>query len=142
MKNWLSKNKPRGEMREEEKLNVPNSPSKYSQLPYRTDKTYIVPDVVGVAKQAANPAPEPKPYDKINYIKEKSEADKLKDKFKKKELKKGGEIHIKPENKGKLNATKKATGKSTEELTHYKNSLTRKRAQFAMNSKKWDHSKK
>ena len=28
------------------------------------------------------------------------------------------EIKIKPENKGKFNATKKRTGKSTEELTH------------------------
>ena len=35
-------------------------------------------------------------------------------------------IHIKPENKGKFTATKKATGKTTEELTHSKNSLTKK----------------
>jgi hypothetical protein len=40
-------------------------------------------------------------------------------------------IEIKPENKGKFTATKKATGKSTEELTHSKNPLTRKRAIFA-----------
>lgn len=46
-------------------------------------------------------------------------------------------IHIKPENKGKFTATKKATGKSTEELTHSKNPLTRKRAVFAQNAKKW-----
>ena len=51
-------------------------------------------------------------------------------------------IHIKPENKGKFTATKKATGKSTEELTHSKNPLTRKRAQFALNAKKWNHKKK
>lgn len=53
--------------------------------------------------------------------------------------KKGGTIHIKPENKGKFNATKKATGKTTEELTHSKNPLTRKRAIFAQNAKKWKH---
>ena len=43
----------------------------------------------------------------------------------------GGGIHIKPENRGKFNATKKRTGKTTEELTHSKNPLTRKRAIFA-----------
>ena len=48
-------------------------------------------------------------------------------------------IHIDPENKGKFNATKERTGKSTEELTHSKNPLTRKRAQFAQNAKKWHH---
>ena len=46
-------------------------------------------------------------------------------------------IEIKPENKGKFTATKKATGKSTEELTHSKNPLTRKRAIFAQNAKRW-----
>lgn len=40
-------------------------------------------------------------------------------------------IHINPENKGKFTATKERTGKSTEELTHSKNPLTRKRANFA-----------
>lgn len=50
-------------------------------------------------------------------------------------------IEIKPENKGKFTATKKATGKSTEELTHSKNPLTRKRAIFAQNAKKWNHKK-
>ena len=47
-------------------------------------------------------------------------------------------IHIKKKNKGKLTATKKRTGKSTEELTHSKNPLTRKRAIFAQNAKKWN----
>lgn len=52
-------------------------------------------------------------------------------------------IHIDPENKGKFNATKKATGKSTEELTHSKNPLTRKRANFAMMAKRgWKPLKK
>lgn len=46
-------------------------------------------------------------------------------------------IYIKPENRGKFNATKKRTGKSTEELTHSKNPITRKRAIFAQNAKKW-----
>lgn len=52
---------------------------------------------------------------------------------------KNGGIHIKPENKGKFTATKKRTGKTTEELTHSKNPLTRKRAIFAQNAKKWNH---
>ena len=50
-------------------------------------------------------------------------------------------IEIDPKNKGKFTATKKATGKSTEELTHSKNPLTRKRAIFAQNAKKWNHKK-
>ena len=48
-------------------------------------------------------------------------------------------IHIKPENRGKFTETKKRTGKTTEELTHSKNPLTRKRAIFAQNAKKWKH---
>lgn len=51
-------------------------------------------------------------------------------------------IHIDPKNKGKFNATKKRTGKSTEELTHSKNPLTRKRAIFAQNARKWNKGKK
>lgn len=43
----------------------------------------------------------------------------------------GGSIHINPANRGKFNATKARTGKTTEELTHSKNPLTRKRAIFA-----------
>lgn len=46
---------------------------------------------------------------------------------------KDGGIHIKKKNRGKFNALKKRTGKSTEELTHSKNPLTRKRAIFAQN---------
>lgn len=48
-------------------------------------------------------------------------------------------IHINPKNKGKFTQTKKRTGKTTEELTHSKNPLTRKRAIFAQNAKKWKH---
>lgn len=51
----------------------------------------------------------------------------------------GGRIHINPKNRGKFNATKKRTGKTTEELTHSKNPLTRKRAIFAQNAAKWKH---
>lgn len=58
---------------------------------------------------------------------------KLNDIFK---FKKGG-IYINPKNKGKFNATKKRTGKTTEELAHSKNPLTRKRAIFALNARKW-----
>ena len=54
-------------------------------------------------------------------------------------LKSGGTIHINPENRGKFNATKERTGKTTEELTHSKNPLTRKRAIFAQNAAKWKH---
>lgn len=50
-------------------------------------------------------------------------------------------IHIKEKNRGKFNATKERTGKSTEELTHSKNPLTRKRAIFAQNAKKWNKKK-
>lgn len=51
----------------------------------------------------------------------------------------GKDIHINPDNRGKFNATKKRTGKTTEELTHSKNPLTRKRAIFAQNARKWHH---
>jgi len=51
----------------------------------------------------------------------------------------GGGIHINPKNKGKFNALKKRTGKTTEQLTHSKNPLTRKRAIFAQNARKWKH---
>lgn len=54
-------------------------------------------------------------------------------------LSKGGSIFIKPENRGKFTETKRRTGKTTEELTHSKNPLTRKRAIFAQNAKKWHH---
>lgn len=47
-------------------------------------------------------------------------------------------IHINPANRGKFNATKKRTGKTTKELTHSKNPLTRKRAIFALNASKWN----
>ena len=48
-------------------------------------------------------------------------------------------IYINPKNRGKFNALKKRTGKTTEQLTHSKNPLTRKRAIFAQNAKKWKH---
>ena len=51
----------------------------------------------------------------------------------------GGTIHIKKANRGKFNATKARTGKSTEELTHSSNAATRKRAIFAQNARKWHH---
>lgn len=57
-------------------------------------------------------------------------------------MKKGSKIYIKPENRGKFNATKKRTGKTTEELAHSKNPVTRKRAIFALNSRKWNKGKK
>ena len=56
-------------------------------------------------------------------------------------IKKGKKIYIKPENRGKFTETKKRTGKTTEELTHSKNPLTRRRAIFAQNAKKWKKKK-
>ncbi len=52
---------------------------------------------------------------------------------------KHGGIKINPANKGKFNATKTATGKTTEELTHSSNPVTKKRAVFAQNAAKWHH---
>lgn len=52
---------------------------------------------------------------------------------------KGKSIYINPANKGKFNDTKKRTGKTTEQLAHSKNPLTRKRAIFALNSRKFKH---
>ncbi len=46
------------------------------------------------------------------------------------------DIDIDPKNKGKFTATQKRTGKSTEELCHSKNPLTRKRANFAKMAKR------
>lgn len=48
-------------------------------------------------------------------------------------------IHINPANRGKFTATMKRTGKSAEELSHGSNPLTRKRAIFAINARKWHH---
>lgn len=56
-----------------------------------------------------------------------------------KEFKKGGSIDIKEKNKGKFTATKKKTGKSTEQLMHSKNPITKKRAIFAHNAKSFKH---
>lgn len=50
-------------------------------------------------------------------------------------------IHIKEKNRGKFNATMERTGKSPEELARSKNPLTRKRAIFAQNAKKWNKKK-
>lgn len=54
------------------------------------------------------------------------------------EMKHGG-IYIKPENRGKFTATMKRTGKTAEELSHSKNPVTRKRAIFCLNARKWHH---
>lgn len=51
----------------------------------------------------------------------------------------GGSIHIKPENRGKFTETMRRTGKTAEELSHSSNPLTRKRAIFALNARKWKH---
>jgi hypothetical protein len=55
---------------------------------------------------------------------------------------KDGGIHIKKKNRGKLTATSKKTGKSFEQLKHSKNPLTRKRATFAINARKWAKKRK
>ncbi len=78
---------------------------------------------------------------KLKKIEDTKEKNSVKNPSSNKEYIKKGKsgIHIKPENKGKFTATKKATGKSTEELTHSKNPVTKKRAIFAQNAKKWKH---
>lgn len=64
----------------------------------------------------------------------------LKSLYYRKQFKLGGSgIHINPANKGKFTATMKRTGKTAEELSHSSNPLTRKRAIFALNAKKWNH---
>jgi len=50
-----------------------------------------------------------------------------------------GGIHIKPENRGKFNAYKERTGKTTEEATHSSDPHVRKMAIFAQNAAKWKH---
>ena len=50
----------------------------------------------------------------------------------------GGSIHIKPENRGKFTAIMNRTGKTAEELSHSSNPLTRKRAIFALNARRWN----
>ena len=45
----------------------------------------------------------------------------------------------KKKNRGKINALKKRTGKTTKDLTHSKNPLSRKRASCAQDAKKWKH---
>lgn len=55
------------------------------------------------------------------------------------QMKYGGTIHIKPENRGKFTEYKKRTGKTTEEALHSKNPHVRKMAQFAKNARKWKH---
>ena len=50
-----------------------------------------------------------------------------------------GGIHIKKKNRCKFTETMKRTGKTAEELKHSKNPLTRKRATFAINSRKFNH---
>ena len=52
---------------------------------------------------------------------------------------KDGGIHLNPANKGKFNATKARTGKTTEELTHSSDPVTRKRAVFAQNASHFHH---
>ncbi len=50
-------------------------------------------------------------------------------------------IHIKKKNIGKFTSTKDKTRETTEELTHSSNPITKKRAIFAQNAKKWNHKK-
>ena len=52
---------------------------------------------------------------------------------------KNGGIHIKKKNRGKFTETMRRTGKTAEQLKHSKNPLTRKRATFAINARKWNH---
>jgi hypothetical protein len=55
------------------------------------------------------------------------------------EYAKGGKIHIKPENRGKLTALKQRTGKTEAELYNDGNPAHKKMVVFARNSRKWKH---
>lgn len=71
------------------------------------------------------------------------------DKFKKggkiEKMKKGSGIHIKPENKGKFTKSAKAAGEGVQEHAHKvmndpdATPTQKKRANFAINAKKWHH---
>ena len=54
------------------------------------------------------------------------------------EYKKGGSIHIKPENRGKFTALKKRTGHSASWFKAHGTPAQRKMATFALNSKHWN----
>lgn len=55
------------------------------------------------------------------------------------EYKKGGSIHIKPENRGKFTALKKRTGHSASWFKKHGTPAQRKMATFALNARKWHH---
>lgn len=57
-------------------------------------------------------------------------------------LKKGGSIHIKPENRGKFTALKKRTGHSASWFKENGTPAQKKMAIFALNSRHWNHNKK
>lgn len=60
-------------------------------------------------------------------------------------MKNGSKIHIKPKNKGKFSASAKRAGKSVQEHAHdvvndpNATTLQKRRAQFAINAKKFKH---
>lgn len=55
------------------------------------------------------------------------------------EYKKGGSIHIKPENRGKFTALKKRTGHSASWFKAHGTPAQKKMATFALNARKWHH---
>ena len=57
-------------------------------------------------------------------------------------LKKGGSIHIKPENRGKFTALKKRTGHSASWFKENGTPAQKKMAVFALNSRRWNRGKK
>lgn len=62
-------------------------------------------------------------------------------------MKKGSKIHIKPENRGKFTKSAKVAGQSVQEHARSvvnnpkATTLQKRRAQFAINAKKWNHKK-
>lgn len=62
-------------------------------------------------------------------------------------MKNGSKIHIKPENRGKFTKSAKAAGQSVQEHARSvvnnpkATTLQKRRAQFAINAKKWNHKK-
>lgn len=57
-------------------------------------------------------------------------------------LKKGGSIHIKPENRGKFTALKKRTGHSASWFKENGTPAQKKMATFELNARHWNRGKK
>ena len=120
------------------KGNLKNSPIPAYQLPHRKSKTYTVPEVIKDKVQNSKPTPFSLPKTKIE-----SEADKLKNKFKKKSLEKGGKTPDakKEKVKSKFKFTKKEKGgempKQGDTAAVYKKGVKIPEKKGKIDSSKW-----